>query len=253
VNTGSAAITLTATTLLLAVPSPRPADLSAQEPAAAVHGFVVDSLTGRGIADALVLLDDRREAWTDADGRYQLEAVEPGEYLLAAVTRDCRIAAARLHIVAAEPVWVALHVGRLGLGDDESRIAARAEGGGVKVVTREEILAMEARSIADVLRRAAPGMVGPPSGQAGQRTVLRERGVTTIVGSRTPLVTVDGVRVEPSALDGIHPSSVARIEIAPGATGGWAHGTEGASGVIRVYTVRDARDGPYCGLPVRRR
>lgn len=222
-----------------------------QDPGATVHGVVTDSITGLRIPAALVLLDDRAEVWSDGDGGFRFEAVPHGEYLLAAVSPDCRVAAARLRIREAIPLEVELRVGLQRLESaTETAAPERSEGGSTRVVTRQEIIAMDLHSLPEILRRMAPGMVSGPSGQVGQPVRLRERGVTTITGSRTPLILLNGVKLNDTAvLDGIDPLSVRRIEIAPGAVGGWAHGTQGASGVIRIYTYDGTPEAePYCGL-----
>jgi hypothetical protein len=215
-----------------------------------IHGTVLDSMTGVGLAQAVVFLEGRAEVWSDERGRYRLEAVPPGEYLLAAVTRDCRIAAVRLTFGAVDSARVDLTVGVQRLaGAAAARTRDRAEGTGLKVVTREEIARMSGRTLPEILRRAAPSMVGATSSRPGASVRIQERGVSTLTGSRTPLLLLDGVRVaDMRALEGIDPTTIARIEIGAGAVGGWQHGLDGASGVIHIHThlARPAGD-PYCG------
>ena len=71
-----------------------------------IQGLVVDSVTGRVIPNAVVMLEGAGEVWTDRAGWYALNQVPDGEYLLAAVTRDCRIAAVRLRLAAGPGILV---------------------------------------------------------------------------------------------------------------------------------------------------
>lgn len=219
-------------------------------PGGRLQGTVVDSITRAGIPAAVVFLEGRGEVFSDARGRYRLEGVPPGEYLLAAVTHDCRIAAVRLTVGDVDSAHVDLTVGLQRLaGADAARTRARAEGTGLKVVTREEILAMGTRTLPEILRHVAPSMVGAAASRPGTTVRVRERGVSTLTGDRTPLLLLDGVRVaDVRAYDGIDPATIMRIEIGAGTVGGWEHGLDAASGVIHVHThlARPAGD-PYCG------
>ncbi|HZD03607.1 MAG TPA: TonB-dependent receptor plug domain-containing protein, partial [Longimicrobiales bacterium] len=96
-------------------------------------------------------------------------------------------------------------------------------------------------SLAEVIRRVAPNMVGSPGGQFGQSTKVRGRTQNSFITPEPePVVVVDGVRVEDAstALDLIRPSDVRTLEVLPGAAAGWQFGSSGAAGVIRVTTFR---------------
>jgi hypothetical protein len=200
------------------------------------------------------MLEGRAEVRSDASGRYVLTNVPVGEYLLAAITRDCRIAAVRLRLRAPDSVRLDLEVGLQRLeGGDAARTRARAEGTALKVTTRAEIQALGERSLPGILRRIAPSMVGAPASRPGASVQLLERGVSTVTGSRTPLLLIDGVRVtDTQVLESLDPWIVTRIEVGAGAVGGWEHGMLGASGVIHIHTERGrwAADS-YCGLASR--
>ena len=219
-------------------------------PTGVIHGFVVDSITRSAIAGALLMLEGRDEVRSDGRGRFVLSDVPIGEYLLAAITRDCRIAAVRLRLHRPDSVRLDLEVGLQRLeGGDAARTRERAEGTALKVTTRAEIQALGERSLPDILRRIAPSMVGAPASRPGASVRLSERGVSTVTGSRTPLLLIDGVRVtDTRVLESLDPGIVTRIEVGAGAVGGWEHGIQGASGVIHIHTQRGrwAADS-YCG------
>jgi hypothetical protein len=234
-----------------------PALAAAQDrPAPLLLGVVVDSVSGAPISAAAVLVEGRRSTvLTDTEGRYAIEGLEPGEYVIAAVTRDCRIGAVRLSVVEPMEVRLDLTVGLQRLeGAERGESRARAEGVSVRVTTREEIQRLGERSLLAILRRLAPLMVGAPSSRPGEGVRMTERGVSTVTGSREPLVLLDGVRVtDLRVLEPIDPGSVIRIDIAQGAAGGWAYGREGVNGIIQIRTLEgDPAEEPYCGALTRR-
>jgi iron complex outermembrane receptor protein len=229
--------------------------LAQDRPPPRVQGVVLDSLSGDLVTDALVLLEGHGQVFTTGDGRFAFRFdLPPGEYLVAAVTRDCRIGAARLYLADADPVRLDLAVGLQRLEGavvaDRSR---QAIGTGVKVTTRHEIQRMREQSVQSILRRLAPSMVTADASRPGSAIQLRERGVTTVTGSRTPLVLIDDVRVtDTRILESLDVDEIIRIEIAAGASGGWSYGLEGASGVIHIRTRdEDLTRNPYCGAASR--
>jgi TonB-dependent SusC/RagA subfamily outer membrane receptor len=85
-------------------------------------------------------------------------------------------------------------------------------------------------------------------GQAGAGKILRLRGINSLA-NQEPLVFVDGVRLgrisrsSPgetgqviSALDMLHPQDIARIEVLRGSAATALYGSDGAGGVILIYT-----------------
>jgi hypothetical protein len=215
-----------------------------------IQGLVVDSVTGSAIPQAVVLIEGHGQTWTDRSGWYALQQVPDGEYLVAAVTRDCRIATVRVRLTDNEPVRLDLNVGLYRMeGADAVRTRERAEGSGLKVTTRDEIQKMKARSVPEILRQIAPSMVGGPTAKPGSTLRATERGRTTLTRPRAPLLLLDGVRVaDMQAFESIDPTTVIRVEIGGGAIAGWEHGLDGASGVIHVYTVNERPvENPWCG------
>lgn len=227
----------------------------AQDPPPRLQGVVLDSVDGAPLGGALVLLEGHSHVFTASDGRYAFDSgPPPGEYVLAAVTRDCRIAASRLSLLDASPLRLDLSVGLQRLEGAEAELTRRqAVGTGVKVATREEILRLGERDLPAVLRRLAPSMVASAASRPGAAIQLRERGISTVTGSRTPLILIDDVRVtDTRILESFDVDEIARIEIAPGAAGGWAFGSEGANGVIHIRTQDgDLARNPYCGAASR--
>ena len=100
----------------------------------------------------------------------------------------------------------------------------------------------------------------PSSGYTGEGARIRIRGSASLSQLNEPIVYVDGVRVDrsavenfngqgnPSRLDDIPPSSIERIEILKGAAAATLYGTEASNGVIQVFTKRGAAGAPRFSL-----
>ena len=115
-------------------------------------------------------------------------------------------------------------------------------------------------SMDHLLSSKVPGMsVLTGSGLSGAGAQIRLRGNTSVALSNQPLVYVDGVRLRsdpyprnapqtgnvlrganemPSPIDDINPSDVDRVEIVRGPAATTLFGTEGATGVIQIFTRR---------------
>jgi TonB-linked SusC/RagA family outer membrane protein len=79
----------------------------------------------------------------------------------------------------------------------------------------------------------------PTSSQPGGEVALRLRGATSIGGNQNPLFIVDGVITQFGLAD-IAPEDVERIEIIKGAAASSLYGSNGANGVVQVFTKRGA-------------
>jgi len=77
----------------------------------------------------------------------------------------------------------------------------------------------------------------PTSSQPGGEVALRLRGATSIGGRQDPLFIVDGVLTQFGLAD-IAPEDVERIEIIKGAAASSLYGSNGANGVVQVFTKR---------------
>ncbi|HVE78102.1 MAG TPA: TonB-dependent receptor [Gemmatimonadaceae bacterium] len=110
-----------------------------------------------------------------------------------------------------------------------------------------------ATTLADMLTARLPGVsVLRASGSAGTASRVRLRGIESIRGGGTPLVVIDGVRMDAdpttallgvggqqiSALDDLSPEDVERVEVLRGPAAAAMYGTGAAAGVIVVTTKR---------------
>lgn len=221
---------------LLHGPAPEP--LAAQDPSTAgLRGVVVDSVAGEPIGGVLVRLDTGPEAVTAGDGRFQLSGVEPGSHMLALLSADCRVTWAEVTLAPDTVVEARFRLPRVPTTEERRSSEERRRSQG-EVVTAEEIEAMHARSLVEVIRRVEPSMVGSAS-VVGAVTPVRSRSRNSMTErGMEPVVVVDGVRAADAsrAIHSIDASDVARLEVLPGSAAGWEYGSDGAAGVILVTT-----------------
>jgi TonB-linked SusC/RagA family outer membrane protein len=79
----------------------------------------------------------------------------------------------------------------------------------------------------------------PTSAQPGGEVALRLRGATSIGGRQDPLFIVDGV-ITPYGLADVAAEDIERIEVIKGAAASSLYGSNGANGVVQVFTRRGA-------------
>jgi hypothetical protein len=226
-------------------------ELAAQgSPSAILEGQIVDSISGDPIAGVLVRMDTGPETFTDERGRFRLIGLTPGRHLFAMLSADCRITWGQVDLVDGVEREAQLRLPpSFGAAAEEARRREserrRVQG---RVLVAAEIDRMHARSVSELVRRLAPDMVASAgTGQIGARSRITGRGQASFMPDPGPVLVVDGARVGDvaRALDYMHPSEVAVLEVLPGAAAGWEFGSDGGSGVIRVTT----RKGLATGAP----
>lgn len=209
-------------------------------PPTILEGYVVDATTGQPVPNVLLIFEGGDETLSDLRGRYRVEGLEPGDHRVVLITSRCNSTFGSVALDPGEIRQVAFAVpSEVDPPEDpaaEARAWRRRSQG--TLVTAEEIQEMRVLSLAEVIRRVAPSMVGAPAAQAGGVTHLRSRSTVSASGPVEPIVVIDGtVAGEASeALAHIPPSEVESLEILKGASAGWAYGTGGTGGVIKVVT-----------------
>jgi len=108
-----------------------------------------------------------------------------------------------------------------------------------------------------MLQSRSPGVhILPSGGQPGQGSQILLRGIASLSQRNSPVIYVDGVRMDDNAYrgigttgpswagyDDINPNDIENIEILRGASAATLYGTEAAAGVINI-TTRRGTEGP---------
>ena len=112
--------------------------------------------------------------------------------------------------------------------------------GSVASVKMEALQDRNSNSVEGLLQGRAAGLqVMNTSQDPGAGSVIRIRGNSSLNGSNTPLIVVDGFPLgEAGNLSQINPSDIASIEILKDASAAAIYGSRGANGVILVQTKR---------------
>lgn len=111
--------------------------------------------------------------------------------------------------------------------------------GSVTKILMNEMKDIPANSIATVLQGRAAGLQVISSSQdPGAGSTIRIRGASSLRGSNSPLVVIDGFPLGTDDLQQVNPSVIESIEILKDASASAIYGSRGANGVIIVTTKK---------------
>ena len=268
---------------LLAVPSMHAASArTLSQGATAIVGQVTDARTSQGIVGVTVQVDGGRlVAVTGEDGRFRIPNVSPGEHALSA--RRIGYASFRQTVtVAADRATTANFSLQVSVTSLDEVVVTGTAGGeqrrsiGNAVTTiyaREAMSKSAAQSVSSLIGARAPGVIiAPGTGRLGAGPSIQIRGRSSIGLDNSPLLYVDGVRVNnataagpvavPGRLGGqasnvsgrlndINPEDIESIEIIKGPAAATIYGTEAANGVIQIITKKGSSGRPQTNLMVQ--
>jgi TonB-dependent starch-binding outer membrane protein SusC len=232
-----------------------PSALAAQT--GTIAGEVVDQATAESVASAeVVVVGTNISTLTNAQGRFILRNVRPGEHQIRVHHIGYRTATETVTVVDGQVATVRVDVRRSAVELDalvvsgQAATSARREIGAS--VVGIDATALETRAISNVsqmLQSRAPGVtIMSSGGQVGQGSRIILRGATSASMSVEPVIYVDGVRVTSergggvshdattSGFDDINPMDIERIEVIRGAAAATLYGSEASGGVIQIFT-----------------
>ena len=228
-----------------------------------IRGTVLDAVEGTPIPGASVLIVELRAgAATDVDGRFELPSVPAGTYTLVSSFLGYRRYTAPVTVRDGQPsvVTISLEEDRLGLDEvvvtgQGAAVQTRRLSTTVEVISTRQIEAMPATRLDELLQAQLPGaQVRFSSGQPGTASLIRSRGPISAFSSTTPVIYVDGVRVDnlntaaalgidtggaqSSAIPDIPIENIERVEFIKGGAATTLYGSDAANGVIQIFTKR---------------
>lgn len=241
-----------------------PAPIAAQSTGTLV-GTVRDAASQRPLEAVQVYIGGTGiGALTNAAGRFLLLNVPAGEHPLVAEIVGYRSGSQTVTVAAGQSVVADFALEQTAITLNEIVVT----GAGVATEKRKlgnTIATLDASTldnapIADFSQMIAgrePGVVAlPSSGYTGEGAKIRIRGSSSLSQLNEPIIYVDGIRVDrsavdanngqgnPSRLDDIPPESIERVEILKGAAAATLYGTEASNGVIQVFTKRGSAGAP---------
>ena len=212
-----------------------------------IHG-VVQNTSGEPLAGATIRIKGQNAptAGTDVDGMFSILAT-PEQVLIVNMIgylpKEIAIESQkRLQIILESDFVGVEEVVVLGFGQTQKKIA---QTGSTASISNKELMQSPVSNITNALAGRLPGLTAVQrSGEPGRdRSDLYIRGVATL-NSAAPLVTIDGVQKEYSAITTLDPNEIENITILKDASATALYGVKGANGVIIVTTKRGTAGKP---------
>lgn len=247
---------------------PAHAARTAQQGTSTITGVVTDARSKQPVPRASVLIVGTQfGAQTGTDGRFRIGGVPAGNQVLSArrigyATQRHTVTVGSDQIVVnfdMEPAAAALdEIVVTGTVGGELR---RSIGNSVATINADDAISKSAaQSVSTLIGARAPGVIiAPSTGRLGAGPAIQIRGRNSIGLDNSPLLFVDGVRVNnatsagpvaPSGrlggqasnvagrLNDISPEDIESIEIIKGPAAATIYGTEAANGVIQIITKK---------------
>ncbi|MCY3547706.1 MAG: TonB-dependent receptor [Gemmatimonadetes bacterium] len=231
-----------------------------------VQGQILDGASGRSLSNAQVLVAGTGIGQiTNSSGRYVMLDVPAGEHVVRVTLigyedaeRTVNVAAGQTVTVDIELVSTAIALNEIvvtGVGAETTR---RALGTSVEVLSAEDFELAPVQSIDQVLQgRVAGATISATSAQPGTGSLINFRGISSVFNPQTPVIYVDGVRVDndhatafgtggeqSSALADLLVSDIERIEVTKGGAASTLYGSDAATGVIQIFTKKGTPGAP---------
>ncbi|MEM1270894.1 MAG: TonB-dependent receptor [Bacteroidota bacterium] len=227
---------------------------------ATILGKITDSDTGEALPGASVLIEGTSfGAAADIDGNYAITGIDPGDYTLRityvgylASTSEVTIGTGETRVdIALDPDFAGLEeVIVTGISGTTSR--ARSEVSVERLDTRELLDKNQYTDVSQLMTGKIAGVrVLPSSGNVGGGLRFIMRGGGGLNGQGTPLIFIDGVRVNTAEFEGfatggqgvsvlssLNPDDIESIDVLKGPAASALYGTSGSNGVVIIKTKR---------------
>ena len=111
--------------------------------------------------------------------------------------------------------------------------------GSVVHLKASDIVRTPAQSAIQAIQGKAAGVNIVTNDEPGGQPTIRIRGISTVIGSTTPLYVIDGI--ETSGINGLNPNDIESIDILKDASSLAIYGQKGQNGVILITTKKGKR------------
>jgi TonB-linked SusC/RagA family outer membrane protein len=259
------------TTFLLAAPS---AAVGQAAQTTSITGRVTDGRSGDPIANATIQVEGSRLAGlAGPDGRYRITNVPAGAHSLvvlrlgyASLRRSVTVVAGQDQAIDFGLQASAISLDQVVVTGTAGETEKRSIGNAVSTIdASSELQKSAAPDLSNLLRSRTPGVdIQPQAGRVGAGPSIQIRGPSSIGLGNSPLIYIDGIRVNsqtglgPAGLSGklgtqgaavgsrlndLNPDDIESIEIVKGPAATTIYGTEASNGVIQVITKKGAASG----------
>jgi outer membrane receptor protein involved in Fe transport len=240
---------------------------AAQQPGI-IQGRITSQFNGGPIADAQIGISALNlSVLSSADGSYRLAGVPAGEHVIETLrigysrtSRTITVTAGQVLQLDISLTEQAMELDPLVVTGQGSEISRRRLSTNIDVISSEAIAASSATRLDQLLQTQLPSVqVRLSSGQPGASSVTRGRGPVSVSRATTPVIYVDGVRVDnlngqaelslntsgnrrqgtqTSSIADIPLENIERIEYVPGGAATTLYGSDAANGVIQIFTKK---------------
>ena len=238
---------------------------AAQAQTGTVIGTVTEAGSQRPLESAQVFIEGTGAGTlTNSSGRFVLVNAPVGEHTMTVQLVGYREGSQTITVGAGATVTADFELPITAIALDQIVVT----GAGVATEKRKlgntiatvDVSTLENAPVTDfsqlIAGREAGVVALPSSGYTGEGARIRIRGSASLSQLNEPIVYVDGIRVDrsavqnfngqgnPSRLDDIPPESIESIEILKGAAAATLYGTEASNGVIQIFTKRGTVGAP---------
>ncbi|MGI8545855.1 MAG: TonB-dependent receptor domain-containing protein, partial [Gemmatimonadaceae bacterium] len=235
-----------------------------------IVGQVTDTRTKQGVPGVSVQVEGTRFGTiTGDDGRFQIANVPVGSHTL--IVRRLGYTPGRQTVTVTNEQQVAANFALAAVGTSLDQVVItgtvageqrRSIGNVVSTINATEAISKSAaQSVSSLIGARAPGVIiAPTTGRLGAGPSIQIRGRSSIGLDNSPLIYIDGVRVNNATnsgpignggfggqgsntagrLNDISPEDIESIEIIKGPAAPTIYGTEAANGVIQIITKKGA-------------
>jgi TonB-linked SusC/RagA family outer membrane protein len=239
---------------------------AAAQASGTISGTVRNARTNQPLPGVQIILEGTaRGTLTGPSGSYTLPDVAPGSYTVQARSLGFQASTAEVTVGAGAAARADFALRESAVELEEIVVTGQGTGTelrklstNVDVLGSREIDEAPVTDVGQLLQGRVPGAtVQAVSAQPGQAPLVRFRGVSSVFGSQTPVIYIDGVRVDnsmgsgfdtggeaTSALAQILASDIERIEIIKGGAASTLYGSDAATGVIQIFTKRGIAGAP---------
>ena len=239
-------------------------------PGGTITGTITDAASRTGIADVTVQVEGTVRGVSSArSGRYRITNVPAGAHVLVARRIGYNAQRQPVHVTGGAEVTVDIVLQSSPIALDQVVVTGtagaqqrRAIGNAVtSIAAADELSKSAAPNLSSLIGARAPGVsVAARSGRLGAGPSIQIRGRSSLFLDNSPLIYVDGVRVNNATATGplsagglggqgsniggrlndINPEDIESIEIIKGPAAATVYGTEAANGVIQIITKKGA-------------
>ena len=255
---------LAAAAALLAALALLPNTAHAQQ--GAISGQVVDAGNLQPLQGVQVYVPDSDlGTLTDAEGRYTIEGVPAGQVRVRARLIGYQAVSRGVRVAAGESATLDFQLPVSAVSLQEVVVTAtggfqkREVGNAIATVDANDVVEKRgSATLTNLLQGQATGVtIRPNSGSVGAAASLNIRGNSSLGLSNTPIIIVDGARIDNatsigagaggqdySVLDDINPDDIESIEVVKGPAAAALYGTQAANGLIRIQTKQGSATEP---------